>query len=138
MKDGKVSIGKKHAANATQTLFGSVLEVPTPILDYLKKIGHGYKYINTKQMRDRGGMIRNGWVPLKIPEDVRAEIPSNPFAPAEAKDYHVVGDLVLASKPRQQVEAHRKYLNDKTELQTESVYNQVDGKGKKMLYERGE
>lgn len=119
-------------------MFGSTLEIPLPILEHLKKIGHGPKFVNTSLMKKRGGSIRNGWVPLLLPEELRQKMPSNPFSPSEAKDYYVVGDLVLASKSLGDIAAHREYLSNKAEIQTESIYSEQDAKGRNMLYERGE
>lgn len=139
MKNGKIPVSKKvDSLNPAEIFAGSTLELHPEVANYMQQNKLGYKWISTVKLGRNGGRNPRGWVPFKVPATLLDKIPSNPFG-GETKDYFVVGDLVLATKPLYgpgvTVEQHKRFLRERVERETNGIMDQVDSEGNALFRE---
>lgn len=132
IKDGKVakSDREKYRAMAVET--GDILTVPPVLMEIFKENGLASKWVSKKKIENHGGYHPTGWIPYEITPEVQARLPRS--ALGNVVGGHLVrGDILLAVKPKELQDAHRKELRRKTKHQLESHYQEKDAAGRPLL-----
>jgi hypothetical protein len=132
MKDGKISLSDRDKYRQMATETGSVLTVPPVLADAFKEAGLISKWVSKAKIARHGGHHPTNWIPYEISEDQKKKLPKM-FLGNIVTSHLERGDLILAVKPIELQEAHRRELRRKTDQQLNSHYQEVDAEGKPML-----
>lgn len=88
--------------------------VPADIEAFLEKEGLAPRYVNIETVRGYGGIHPKGWIPFKLPEEIRKARGGDIFG-ADPDGFLRKGDLVLAYKKKEAAEHHRAWLDQEAE-----------------------
>lgn len=91
--------------------FGNRLKVPAHIMKELRDKGLAHRFVSIKKIQENGGYHPMGWTPYEVEKPL-----TNPLT-GQAEKLHRVGDLVLAVKPKDAFEQHKKWLAHKSQAQ---------------------
>jgi hypothetical protein len=93
-------------------LYGSILELPVELKAELDKKGLVARWINATEMQRQYGFNKSGWRPYK--PDMKLSITNGMLGDAEG--YIRRGDLVLATKTKDEHTLHKKKLEFKASI----------------------
>lgn len=136
MKNGKKPVEERQEFLSSSSVFGgSELSIPGKMQAYLTKHNLGCKWLSTHHLKKNGGRHKRGWVPFKLPEELKDLASNNPYSGTNS-EFFEVGDLVLGTKPltnsNVSVENHRRYLRQETRLATMEAMG-TDGQGNPII-----
>jgi hypothetical protein len=132
MKDGKVALSDREKYRQMATSTGSILTVPEVLEKAFKESDLVCKWVSKTKMVSHGGYHPSGWIPYDISAEQKAKLPKQ-FMGSIVLDRLERGDLILAVKPREMQEDHKKDIRRKTRQQLDSLYQEKDADGNSIL-----
>lgn len=132
MKNGKPALSDRDKYRQLATNTGNVLTVPDILVDHFNSEGLAFKWVSKRKISKNGGFHPSNWIPYELSADQKDKLPKTMLGNTSSS-FLERDDLILAVKPQELREAHKKELKDKTDRQLASYYNEIDAKGKKIL-----
>lgn len=118
MKNGKMPISaKKELDMSADFMEMSLLDVEPTIKNHLESKGVTLRWINATKFKASGGFNSKGWRPVRtsdIPETILQGTGAGYGATAEG--FLVRNDMMLAQRPKEVTEKHRRQLAQKAAL----------------------
>jgi hypothetical protein len=132
MKDGKIALSdrEKYRQMATQT--GSILTIPDVLRKAFEEAGLAAKWVSKVKIASNGGYHPSNWIPYEMSAAQKAELPKV-YLGNIVSSHLERGDLILAVKPKELVEEHKREVRRKTQQQMDAYYQETDAEGKTIL-----
>ena len=134
MKDGKVPASDREKYSQLATSSGSILTIPQVLADHFAREGLASKWVSKQKIASNGGYHPSSWIPYEMNADQKKELPKV-FLGNVVTNHLERGDLILAVKPKEMQEEHKKEIRRKTRQQLDSFYQDKDAKGRAILQE---
>ena len=115
IKEGKKPIQARPTTFDPQAdqLFGSMLDIPTPLKAELESQGLEYRWIDAKRAVEGGGFHKNGWTPYhRRTADTIEGVADFKFG-SDPTGLVRRDTVVLAVRPKDKGERHRQFLSDR-------------------------
>jgi hypothetical protein len=132
MKDGKISISDRDKYRQMSVQQGSVLSVPEVLQAAFEEAGLASKWVSKAKIASHGGYHPSSWIPYEISAEQKTKLPKV-FLGNVINSCLERGDLILAVKPKELQDLHKKELRRKTKQQLDSYYQEVDADGNPIL-----
>jgi hypothetical protein len=133
MKDGKISISDADKYRQLATQKADLGTVPEVLQKAFEKAALAHKWVSKAKIANHHGRHPSDWIPYEISEEQKAGIPRQ-YAGSVVGGHLERGDLVLAVKPKEMLIDQKQRIQNRTKLQVDSLFEQVDERGKPMLY----
>ncbi len=134
IKDGKVALSDKDKYRQMATSTGSILTVPEVLMKAFKEADLAHKWVSKAKIASNGGYHPTHWIPYEMSDTQKGALP-RVFLGNVVSSHLERGDLILAVKPREMQEEHKREIRRKTKQQLDSFYQDKDAKGKTILSE---
>jgi hypothetical protein len=132
MKDGKVPMSDREKYRQMATSTGSILTVPDVLVKAFADAGLVSKWVSKAKIASHGGYHPSNWIPYEMTAEQKKELPKV-FLGNVVTGHLERGDLILAVKPKEMQDDHKKDIRRKTRQQLDSLYQEKDAEGKVIL-----
>lgn len=132
MKDGKVAVSDREKYRSMALDTGNALTVPPSLLKAFKEAGLVSKWVSKAKIAKHGGYHPSQWMPYEISPEQKKELPAV-FLGNVVTNCLERGDLILAVKPIEMQDSHKRAIREKTDRQLNAYYQETDAKGRKIL-----
>lgn len=136
IKSGKVNSNDREKYRQLAVSTGNVLSIPESLKTHFKENGLSYKWVSKRRIAKNGGYHPSNWIPYEFTPEQLGQLPRQ-FTEGVISKYLERQDLILAVKPSELQDEHRKNIQRKTAQQLDAFYQEVDADGNTIL-ERSE
>lgn len=132
LKDGKIALSDREKYRQMATQPHNEFSIPDVLQKAFDKAGLAAKWVSKRKIAEKGGRHPSGWFPYEISDEQREQLPKV-FLGNIVTNCLERADLILAVKPKELVEEHKREIRRKTQQQMDAYYQETDAEGKAIL-----
>lgn len=137
VKQGKVNSNERAKYTQATVSSENALAIPEEIHKHIAKLDLVAKWISKNKLASNGGRHPSGWIPYEMSDEQKADILKDGGYGVGVINGAFLerGDMVLGVKPTEAHVQHAKALREKTNRQSNALYELEDESGEKVMWQ---